>query len=70
MAAILAVVEAFKSDLSGVPEVLVLNALDWHHGFVPPSQAELASEPDCGEIWAIGTGPTPLTNRDRFPWTC
>ena len=56
MAAILAVVEAFKSDLSSVPEVLVLNALDWHHRFVPPSRAEPAAEPDCGEIWAIGTG--------------
>jgi len=56
MAAILAVAAAFKNNVRGVPDTVVLNALDWQHSVIQADLGELPAEPDLGEIWQAGTG--------------
>lgn len=56
MAAIVAAAAAFKSDLGGVPDTVLLNALDWQHSAIQAGAVELPTEPDLGEIWTAGTG--------------
>jgi hypothetical protein len=56
MAAIVAAAAALRSNLAGLSDTVLLNALDWQHAFVEPGRAELAAKPDCGAIWTAGTG--------------
>jgi hypothetical protein len=56
MAAILSATAAFKSDLTGLPESVVLNTFDWRACETGPDTPELPNEFDLGEIWVAGTG--------------
>jgi hypothetical protein len=56
MAAILAAAAAFKSNVRGVPDTVVLNALDWQHSVIQADVGDLPAESDLGEIWQAGTG--------------
>lgn len=56
MAAILAAACAFRTNLMGTSDSVILNALEWRSAFVDPSRAEFAVETDVGDIWTVGTG--------------
>ncbi|MBK79594.1 MAG: hypothetical protein CMQ43_01570 [Gammaproteobacteria bacterium] len=56
MAAIIATASAFKTNLEGAPEAVLLNSLNWQPEIVQESVAELSSAVELGEVWTAGTG--------------
>jgi len=56
LTAILAAATAFRTNLTGVPETILLNAFDWRQAQVPPDRNELPSDFCLGDIWTAGCG--------------
>lgn len=56
MAAILAVSEAFRTDLSKPPGKIFFNALNWESNVLKPDICPLQPQSKLGTLWTVGTG--------------
>ena len=56
MAAILAISEAFRTDLSKSPEKIFFNALNWEPKVLEPDICPLQPQSKLGTLWTVGTG--------------
>ena len=56
MASILAVSEAFRTNLTSPPGQYAFDALTWTSDVKDESDAPLPTQPKLGEVWVVGTG--------------